>query len=75
MEAGSYADRFGHPPWISRHAMERMNTAAITPRQLADALSNPAVPGTSPGTVNFVGGGITAVVNDEGMIVTVYTVD
>ena len=51
-----------------------MNTAAITPRQLAGALSNPAVPGTSPGTVNFVGG-ITAVVNDEGMIVTVYTVD
>ena len=52
-----------------------MNTAAITPRQLAGALSNPAVPGTSPGTVNFVGGGITAVVNDEGMVVTVYTVD
>ena len=49
-----------------------MNTDGIPPRQLADALSNPAVPGTSPGTVNFIGDGITAVVNEEGMVVTVY---
>jgi len=67
-----YADRFGHPPWISRHAMERMNTDGISPRHLADALANPPVPGASPGTINFVGREITAVVNDEGMVVTVY---
>ena len=73
--SGSYADRFGHPPWISEHAIEWMNTNGISPRQLADALSNPAIPGTSPGTVNFVGEGITAVVNDEGMVVTVYWTD
>jgi hypothetical protein len=52
--------------------MERMNTDGISPRQLAEALDTPALPGTSPGTVNFVRSGITAVVNDEGMIVTVY---
>jgi hypothetical protein len=73
--SGSYADRFGHPPWISRHATERMNTDGISPRQLAEALNNPAVPGTSPGTINFIGGAITAVVNNEGMIVTVYWTD
>ncbi len=72
---GSYAERFGHPPWISRHAMERMNTDGISPQQLADALANPAVPGTSTGTVDFVGGGITAVVNEDGMVVTVYQAD
>lgn len=49
-----------------------MNTYGIAPRQLAEALETPAVPGTSPGTVNFVGGRVTAVVNDLGMIVTVY---
>ena len=69
---GSYVDRFGHPPWISPHAMERMNTDGISPQQLADALANPAVPGTSRRTVNFVGEEVTAVVNDEGMVVTVY---
>jgi hypothetical protein len=41
--------------------MERMNTDGISPLQLAEALDKPAVPGMSPGTVNFVGGGITAV--------------
>ncbi len=49
-----------------------MNTDGISPKQLADALTNEAVPGTSPGTVNFIGEGITAVVNDDGMVVTVY---
>jgi len=68
----SYIDRFGHPPRISQHAIERMNTDGISPRQLADALAKPAVPGASPETVNFVGGEVTAVANDEGMIVTVY---
>ena len=62
----------GTRPGFSPHAMERMNTDGISPRQLADALSNPAVPGTSAGTVNFIGDGITAVVNEEGMVVTVY---
>jgi hypothetical protein len=52
--------------------MERMNTDGISPRQLADALANAPVPGISPGTVNFVGGEITAVVNDEGIVVTIY---
>jgi hypothetical protein len=52
--------------------MERMNTDGISPRQLADALANPPLPGASPGTINFVGGEITAVVNDEGMVVTIY---
>jgi hypothetical protein len=70
--SGSYAERFGSPPQISSHAMERMNTDGISPQQLADALSNPAVPGTSPGTVNFVGEQVTAVVNDDGIIVTIY---
>lgn len=70
--SGSYQDRFGHPPWVSRHAMERMNTDGISPRQLAEALSNPAASGISPGTVNFVGAEVTAVADDEGMIVTVY---
>jgi len=55
--------------------MERMNTDGISPQQLADALANPAVPGTSTGTVDFVGGGITAVVNEDGMVVTVYQAD
>jgi hypothetical protein len=72
---GSYEDRFGHPPWISRHAKERMNTDGISPRQLANALANPAVPGTSAGIINFVGEGIIAVVNEEGMIVTLYRAD
>jgi Domain of unknown function (DUF4258) len=72
---GSYDDRFGHPPWISRHAMERMNTDGISPQQLANALANPAIPGTSAGTINFVAEGIIAVVDEEGMIVTVYWVD
>jgi hypothetical protein len=70
--ADTYAEKFGHPPWISQHAIERMNTDGVSPRQLADALALPAVPGLSPGTVNFVGKDVTAVVNDEGMIVTVY---
>ena len=70
--SGSYAERFGSPPWISPHAMERMNTDGISPQQLAEALANPAIPGTSPGTLNFVGERIAVVVNDEGMIVTVY---
>ncbi|HVH80533.1 MAG TPA: hypothetical protein VM782_14150 [Stellaceae bacterium] len=70
--ADTYADRFGHPPWISQHAIERMNTLGISPRQLADALNHPAIPGISPGTVNFVGDQVTAVVNEDGMIVTVY---
>jgi len=52
--------------------MERMNTDGISPQQLAEALANPAIPGTSPGTLNFVGERIAVVVNDEGMIVTVY---
>jgi hypothetical protein len=69
--ADTYAERFGHPR-ISRHAMERMNTAGISPRQLADALATPAVPGTSPGTMKFIGDEVTAVVNEDGMIVTVY---
>ena len=68
----SYVERFGHPPWISRHAIERMNTDGISPRQLADALGNPAVPGLSPGTVDFVGEDVTAVVDEDGTIVTVY---
>jgi hypothetical protein len=55
--------------------MERMNTDGISPRQLANALANPAVPGISAGTTNFVGEGIIAVVNEEGMIVTVYRAD
>jgi hypothetical protein len=53
--------------------MERMNTDGISPRQLAEALSNPAIAGMSPGTVYFVGGGIIAVVNEQGIIVTVYS--
>jgi hypothetical protein len=51
-----------------------MNTDGISPRQLDEALSNTAVPGMSPGTIHFVGRGITAVVNDEGLVVTVYRV-
>lgn len=70
--ADTYAEKFGHPPWISQHAMGRINTSGISPRQLAEALSRPASPGTSPRTVNFVGEQITAVVNEEGMIITVY---
>jgi len=52
--------------------MERMNTDGISPRQLAGALAQQAVPGTSPGTANFVGEDVTAVVNEDGVIVTVY---
>jgi hypothetical protein len=69
---GSYADRFGHAPSISLHAIERMNTDGISPRQLAEALANPAVPGGSPGTPYFVGGGIAVVVNEDGLVVTAY---
>lgn len=72
---GSYTEIFGHPPWISRHAIERMNTDGISPRQLDAALANAAVPGVSPRTVHFVGSGITAVVNDDGLVVTVYRTD
>jgi hypothetical protein len=49
-----------------------MNSDGTSPKQLADALANPAVPGTSPGTVNFVGEDVTAVADEDGMIVTVY---
>ena len=70
--ADTYAERFGHPPWISQHAIERMNTLGISPTQLMEALNRSAVPGTSPGTVDFVGRHVTVVVNEEGMIVTVY---
>jgi hypothetical protein len=70
--AETYAEKFGHPPRISGHAMERMNTLGISPRQLAEALHQTARSGTSPGTVDFVGEQVTAVVNEEGMIVTVY---
>ena len=70
--ADTYAERFGHPPSISRHAMERMNTLGISPHQFADALEQPSGPGTSPGTVNVVGRWVTVVVNDDGVIVTVY---
>ena len=67
-----YAARFGHPPRISRHAIERMNTDGISPRELDAALAGPPVSGASPGTVNFIGGGVVAIVNDDGMVVTVY---
>jgi hypothetical protein len=70
--ADTYIERFGHPPWISQHAIERMNTDGISPRQLAETLAAPAIAGASPGTVNFVGKDVTAVANEEGMIVTVY---
>ena len=70
--ADTYAERFGHPPWISRHALERMNTLGISPGQLAEALSRPAAPGTSPGTVDFTSEQVTAVVNEDGMIITIY---
>lgn len=46
--------------------MERMNTAGISPQQLAEALATPALPGISPGTMNFVGNQVTAIVSDEG---------
>jgi hypothetical protein len=49
-----------------------MNQAGISPRQLNRALSESPIPGTSPGTMNFVAESVTAVVNDEGVIVTVY---
>jgi hypothetical protein len=35
-----------------------MNTDGISSQRLDAALSTPAVPGTSPGTINFVGAGI-----------------
>lgn len=69
---GNYTEIFGHPPRLSRHAIERMNTSGIAPQRLAEALSNPAIRGTSPETINFIGGGIVAVVDDAGVVVTVY---
>jgi hypothetical protein len=70
--ADTYAERFGQPPRISQHAMERMNTLGISPRQLAEALDREASPGVSPGTAHFVGRWVIAVVNEDGLIVTVY---
>jgi hypothetical protein len=70
--ADTYAERFGHPPSISQHAIERMNTLGVSPHQLAEALQQSARTGTSPGTVSFVGRWVTVVANDEGLIVTIY---
>jgi hypothetical protein len=69
--AANYFEMFGVPSF-SVHAIERMNTGGISPLQLNQALSGSPLPGESPGTMNFIGGGVTAIVNDEGIIVTVY---
>lgn len=69
--AASYFDMFSELN-MSIHTMERMNQRGISPSQLSRALRSAAVPGTLPGTMNFSAGGVTAIVNDEVEIVTVY---
>ena len=69
--AASYFEMFGGPA-LSVHAIERMNETGISPTQLNGALSSSPLPGLSPGTLKFMGGGITAIVNEDGLVVTVY---
>jgi hypothetical protein len=69
----TYLEMFGSTPSMARHAVERMNEVGISPAQLTVALVSQAMPGTSPDTIMFVGGGVTTVVEEHtGRIITVW---
>jgi hypothetical protein len=69
----TYLEMFGAAPSMARHAVERMNEVGISPAGLTTALASQARPGTSPGTVMFIAGGVTAVVDEStGRIITVW---
>jgi hypothetical protein len=68
----SYFALYGSFPLISRHAMQRMNMRNISLERLRQALLQPASTGTAPGTLWFVDGKVTVVVDEiSGNIITV----
>lgn len=69
----TYSDLFGSMPLMTDHLVKRMNEVGISPAQLTVALNSHAKPGNSPGTIMFVAGGVTAVVDEvTGDIITVW---
>jgi hypothetical protein len=69
----TYSELFGPMPQMTVHLIQRMNEVGISPAQLSVALNSHARPGTSPGTIMFVAGGVTAVVDEvTGDIITAW---
>jgi hypothetical protein len=68
----TYFEMFGMPD-SSEHIIKRMNEVGISPAQLTAALASQARPGTSPGTIMFIAGGVTVTVDEiTGKLVTIW---